>query len=109
MSQLAAETVRCGCRRTPILSSSVFSSGVTRRATSAGPSDHELREALAGEVAVEIKTLAGREHAYERPSYTTLAEVYVPIVSKTTGQVIGVVRCTRTPSGCSRRFSARAS
>jgi hypothetical protein len=39
------------------------------------PDNHELKEALAGEVAVEIKTLAGREHAYERPSFTTLAEV----------------------------------
>ncbi len=61
------------------------------------PDNHELREALAGEVAVEIKTLAGREHAYERPSFTTLAEVYVPIVSKTTGQVIGVVEVYKNP------------
>jgi len=40
--------------------------------------DNELKEALAGEVTVEIKTLDGREHAYERPRFTTLAEVHVP-------------------------------
>src|SRR5207244_3713270 len=57
----------------------------------------ELKEALAGEVSVEIKTLEGREHAYERTSYTTLAEVYVPIVSKTTGQVVGVVEVYKSP------------
>jgi two-component system, NtrC family, sensor histidine kinase HydH len=59
--------------------------------------DDELKEALAGEVTVEIKTLEGREHTYERPSYTTLAEVYVPIFSKTTGQVIGVVEVYKNP------------
>src|SRR5439155_9092859 len=41
--------------------------------------DNELKEALAGEVTVEIKTLDGREHAYERPRFTTLAEVHVPL------------------------------
>jgi len=59
--------------------------------------DDELKEALAGQVTVEIKTLEGRENAYERPSYTTLAEVYVPIFSKTTGQVIGVVEVYKNP------------
>ncbi|MGH7305722.1 MAG: hybrid sensor histidine kinase/response regulator [Candidatus Rokuibacteriota bacterium] len=61
------------------------------------PDNDDLKEALAGEVAVEIKTLQGREHAYERPSFTTLAEVYVPIVSKTTGRVIGVVEVYKNP------------
>jgi signal transduction histidine kinase/CheY-like chemotaxis protein len=59
--------------------------------------DDELKEALAGEVTVEVKTLEGREHTFERPSYTTLAEVYVPIFSKTTGQVIGVVEVYKNP------------
>jgi len=61
------------------------------------PDNDELKEALAGEVSVEIKTLEGREHAYERTSYTTLAEVYVPIVSKRTGQVVGVVEVYKSP------------
>jgi len=59
--------------------------------------DDELKEALAGEVTVEIKTLEGRELAYERPSFTTLAEVYVPIISKTTGEVVGVVEIYKNP------------
>ena len=59
--------------------------------------DNELKEALAGEVTVEIKTLDGREHAYERPRFTTLAEVHVPIVSKTTGRVLGVVEVYKNP------------
>ena len=59
--------------------------------------DDELRVALAGEVSVEIKTLGGRENSYERLNYTTLAEVYVPIVSKTTGQVVGVVEVYKNP------------
>ena len=59
--------------------------------------DDELKEALAGEVTVDIKTLEERENTYERPSYTTLAEVYVPIFSKKTGQVIGVVEVYKNP------------
>jgi signal transduction histidine kinase/ActR/RegA family two-component response regulator len=61
------------------------------------PENDELREALAGEVSVEIKTLAGREHAYERGSYTTLAEVYVPIVSRKNGRVVGVIEVYKSP------------
>jgi signal transduction histidine kinase/CheY-like chemotaxis protein len=57
----------------------------------------ELKEALAGEVTVEVKALGEREHAFERPSYTTLAEVYVPIFSKTTGRVVGVVEVYKNP------------
>src|SRR3989475_1875513 len=61
------------------------------------PDNDELKEALAGEVSVEIKTLSRREHAYERGQFTTLAEVYVPIFSKTTGRVIGVVEVYKSP------------
>src|SRR5882724_7262341 len=61
------------------------------------PDNDELKEALGGEVTVEVKTLEGREHAFERPSFTTLAEVYVPIMSKTTGQVVGVVEIYKNP------------
>jgi signal transduction histidine kinase/ActR/RegA family two-component response regulator len=61
------------------------------------PENDALKEALAGEVSVEVKTLAGREHAYERASYTTLAEVYVPVVSRTTGRVVGVIEVYKSP------------
>jgi len=59
--------------------------------------DDELKEALAGQVTVEIKTLEARENTYERQSYATLAQVYVPIVSKKTGHVIGVVEIYKNP------------
>ncbi len=62
------------------------------------PDNDELQEALAGKVAVEIKTLGRREHAFERGNFTTLAEVYVPIVSKTTGEVVGVVEVYKSPA-----------
>ena len=41
--------------------------------------------------------LAARENAYERGSFSVLAEVYVPIFSKTTGQVIGVIEVYKSP------------
>ena len=46
------------------------------------PDNDELNAALAGDVSVEMKTLA---------------EVYVPIFSKTTGQVIGVIEVYKSP------------
>jgi len=56
----------------------------------------ELREALAGKLEVEIKSLTKAEHGYERPAYTTLAEIYVPIFSGD-GRVLGVVEVYKTP------------
>jgi len=59
--------------------------------------NRELQEALAGRVSVEIKTLTGREHAYERGRFATLAEVYVPIFSRTGGELVGVVEVYKSP------------
>jgi signal transduction histidine kinase len=56
----------------------------------------ELQEALAGKLEVEIKSLDKTEHGYERRTFTTLAEVYVPIFSKD-GRVLGVVEVYKTP------------
>src|SRR5258706_4133270 len=50
------------------------------------PDNDELKAALAGDVSVEMKTLE-----------SVLAEVYVPIFSKTTGQVIGVIEIYKNP------------
>jgi len=55
------------------------------------PENEELRASLAGKVAVEISRLTKHEHAYERGRSGLLAEVYVPILSKETGKVLGVV------------------
>jgi signal transduction histidine kinase len=56
----------------------------------------ELRDALKGKLEVEIKSLTKAEHGYERPVYTTLAEIYVPIFSGD-GRVLGVVEVYKTP------------
>jgi signal transduction histidine kinase/CheY-like chemotaxis protein len=61
------------------------------------PDNGELRDALAGKISVKIKPLTGREHTYERREFATLAEVYVPIVSRQTGEVVGVVEVYKTP------------
>ncbi|MDO8478344.1 MAG: ATP-binding protein [Candidatus Rokubacteria bacterium] len=56
----------------------------------------ELRDALKGKLEVEIKSLTKAEHGYERPAFTTLAEIYVPIFSGD-GRVLGVVEVYKTP------------
>jgi signal transduction histidine kinase len=61
------------------------------------PDNEELREALGGAVAVEIKRLEKAEQRYERPGFSTLAEVYVPIFTPGTGTVLGVVEVYKTP------------
>jgi signal transduction histidine kinase len=58
--------------------------------------NEDLRNALAGKLEVEIKSLTKAEHGYERPTFTTLAEVYVPIFSGD-GRVLGVVEVYKTP------------
>jgi len=61
------------------------------------PDNSELKRALAGRVEVEIKRLTKTEHKYERNTFATLAEVYVPILSSASGQVIGAVEIYKTP------------
>jgi len=58
--------------------------------------NEELRDALAGKLKVEIKSLTKAEHGYERATFTTLAEIYVPIFSGD-GRVLGVVEVYKTP------------
>jgi signal transduction histidine kinase len=60
------------------------------------PDNDELRRALAGALEVEIKSLRKAEQGYERAAFTTLAEVYVPILSGA-GAVVGVVEVYKTP------------
>jgi signal transduction histidine kinase len=60
------------------------------------PDNRTLRDALAGQVAVKIKQLGDSEHLYER-RFRTLAEVYVPILAKTDGAVVGVLEVYKTP------------
>ncbi|HEV8677173.1 MAG TPA: ATP-binding protein [Methylomirabilota bacterium] len=59
--------------------------------------NQELQIALEGKVAVEVKSLRGTEHLFERGKFPTLAEIYVPIFAKNTGEVIGVVEVYKRP------------
>jgi signal transduction histidine kinase/ActR/RegA family two-component response regulator len=60
------------------------------------PDNRRLRDALAGQVAVQIKPLADSEHLYERRD-RALAEVYVPVFERTGGGVVGVLEVYKTP------------
>src|SRR5437867_3522511 len=60
------------------------------------PDNDELHGALAGHVEVEIKRLGKSEQRYEQRISDTLAEVYVPIVSRA-GRVVGVIEVYKTP------------
>jgi signal transduction histidine kinase len=60
------------------------------------PNNAPLKSALAGTVAVEVKELRGAEHRYE--AGRTLAEVYVPISSRQSGEVVGVLEVYKTPN-----------
>lgn len=61
------------------------------------PDNPEFRTALVGKVAVKVKALKKAEHAYERQAFATLAEVYVPLFAKRSGEVLGVVEVYKTP------------
>ncbi|HUM16616.1 MAG TPA: ATP-binding protein [Candidatus Nitrosotalea sp.] len=61
------------------------------------PDNHELMEALQGELEVEIRSLTKAEHGSERGTFSTLAEIYVPIRSSGTGEVVGVIEVYKTP------------
>jgi signal transduction histidine kinase/ActR/RegA family two-component response regulator len=61
------------------------------------PDNRQVRDALSGQVAVQIEELRSSEHVYER-GYRTLAEVYVPIFGRGTGDVAGVVEVYKTPN-----------
>jgi signal transduction histidine kinase len=56
----------------------------------------EFQRALAGTVEVEIKRLGKSEQRYERRTFGTLAEIYVPIFGPD-GGVLGVVEVYKTP------------
>ena len=61
------------------------------------PDNHDLREALGGEISVKIKPLAKREQASERAGHDVLAEVYVPVIDPR-GGVVGVVEVYKVPA-----------
>ncbi len=62
------------------------------------PDNPELRTALTGRVEVEIREPKKSEQRYERGASTKLAEVYVPILSRDTGQIVAVVEVYKVPT-----------
>ncbi|MBI3779971.1 MAG: hypothetical protein HY278_02760, partial [candidate division NC10 bacterium] len=62
------------------------------------PENPELKQALAGRLSVELKTLRKAENVLERERFTQLAEIYVPIPSKPSGEIIGVVEVYMLPA-----------
>lgn len=59
------------------------------------PDNHEMEEALGGEVEMEIESLGGTENENERQFFKT-SEVYVPIYGEQGKEVIGVVEVYKT-------------
>ena len=61
------------------------------------PDNANFKRALAGQVAVQIKDLRAAENRYERETFSTLAEVYVPILGPAGGPVVGVLEVYKRP------------
>lgn len=59
------------------------------------PDNHEMEEALEGEIELEIESLGGTENETERQFFKT-AEVYIPIYGTDNKNVIGVVEVYKT-------------
>lgn len=62
------------------------------------PENPEVRQALAGQVSVALKTLRKAEQEYERERFARLAEIYVPIAAKPSGAIIGIVEVYKHPA-----------
>ncbi len=59
------------------------------------PDNHEMEEALGGEIEMEIESLGGSENENERQFFKT-SEVYVPLYGAQGKEVIGVVEVYKT-------------
>lgn len=59
------------------------------------PDNHEMQEALEGEIELELESLDGAENETERQFFQT-AEVYVPIFGAEGKEVIGVIEVYKT-------------
>jgi signal transduction histidine kinase len=61
------------------------------------PDNASFKRALTGQVSVQIKDLRAAENRYERETFSTLAEIYVPILAPTGGPVVGVLEVYKRP------------
>ena len=55
------------------------------------PQNRKLQNALRGETQAEIERLTRAEHLYEATLYRALGEIYVPIRSRSSGRILGVL------------------
>ena len=55
------------------------------------PDNDELREALRGEIVADMSSLTKRENVFEHDSIRRAVEVYTPIYSDASGELLGVI------------------
>ncbi len=61
------------------------------------PENLELQEALAGKVAVELRSLRELARKYGEERFPQLAEIYVPVRTKPWGETIGAIEVYKVP------------
>ncbi len=62
------------------------------------PDNAEVKQALAGRVAVELKSLRELEHKYGQERFARLAEIYVPVRANPSGEILGVIEVYKMPA-----------
>jgi hypothetical protein len=61
------------------------------------PENQEVQQALAGRVAVGLKALPKTSPEYERDEFTRLAEIFVPVRAKPSGDIVGTIEVYKLP------------
>jgi diguanylate cyclase (GGDEF)-like protein len=61
------------------------------------PDNPEVKQALAGRVTVELKSLRELEQKYGHERYPRLAEIYVPVRAKRSGEILGAIEVYKAP------------
>ena len=62
------------------------------------PNNLEVKQALGGRAAVELKGLHELEQKYGREEFARLAEIYVPVRAKPSGEILGVIEVYKAPA-----------
>jgi signal transduction histidine kinase len=67
------------------------------------PDNADVMRALGGQLAVTLKTLRKPEQAHERERFPRLAEIYVPVRARPSGEILGAIEVYKLPE---RLFAA---
>ncbi|HWU36529.1 MAG TPA: GGDEF domain-containing protein [Candidatus Acidoferrum sp.] len=62
------------------------------------PDNPEVKQALTGRVAVQLKSLPELERKYGQEWYPRLTEIYVPVRSKSSGEILGAIEVYKDPT-----------